>query len=198
MYLRYLTVCKHIKKEKEQGQVADLFSFVVRVVHCWAADDMWSSYGLCQLASTIPAHSLHNVKNTKPWGLEIKISARPASRHDWVDLCNSFRVFHSVIGIAFLALHLLCLLRIVKQGHRPHTVKASTLGINGNYMPSKQFLDTETKAGAPLVPARFCWALCGAFSIRFLCSLATLKCSPESWLWPDCRRSHGFDLWHGR
>ena len=23
-------------------------------------------YGLCQLASTIPAHSLHNVKNTKP------------------------------------------------------------------------------------------------------------------------------------
>ena len=73
-------------------------------------------YGLCQLASTIPAHSYNqNFCETR--------------FKTWTGLsCNSFCVFHSVIGIACLALQL-CLLCIVKQGHRPRTVKASTLGI---------------------------------------------------------------------
>ena len=80
--------------------------------------------------------------------LEAKRSKFLRDFKTWTGLtCNLFCVFHSVIGIAFLALHLLCLLRIVKQGHRPHTIKASTLEINGNYMSAKQFLDTETKAG---------------------------------------------------
>ena len=119
----------------------------------------------------------------------------------WTGLsCNSFCVFHSVIGIACLALHLLCLLCIVKQGHRPRTVKASTLGITvmGIICLQSNFWTQKPKLGPAWCLQDFVGHCMVPFHPVLVCSLATLKCSPESWLWPDCRRSHGFDLWHGR
>ena len=110
---------------------------------------------------------------------------------DWVDLqlvlCVSLGNWYCSPRTSFL-----CLLSIVKQGHHPHTLKASRLGI----ICLQSNLGIQKPKLGPLGACKILLGTVWCLSIRFLCSLATLKCSPESWLWPDCRRSLGFDLWH--
>ncbi len=190
MYLRYLTVCKHIKQEKaKRGKWQT----------CFHSSYEWSIVGL-QMTCGHPTTCVSllapsqltlctmNVNNTKPWVLEIELSARLTSRHGlgWPATCSVCFIGELVLQSShFIPMP-------VKQGHHSHTLKASRLGI----ICLQSNLGIQKPKLGPLGACKILLGTVWCLSIRFLCSLATLKCSAESWLWPDCRRSLGFDLWH--